>query len=233
MLLEVSQTYIPVDHCKQVTAEKCAIAILSQMKNASRVLDLGCGTGGSIDFFKLHAPGAHWVGLDIQDSPEVRARCRTDGEFHVFDGVDIPFEDSSFDLVYCKQVLEHVKNPYMLLKEVQRVLKPGGYLVGSTSHLEPYHSYSYQNFTPFGFCALAQDASLQIMEIRPGIDGLTLTFRRGLGAPGFMNRWFEKESPLNRLIAIAGFLMKRDIAWRNEAKLLFCGHFCFLLRNKV
>jgi SAM-dependent methyltransferase len=233
MLLEVPESYIPVDHCKQVTAEKCAIALMRQLRNSFRVLDLGCGSGGSIDFFKLHAPEAKWVGLDIEDSPEVRSRCRTDGEFHIFDGVHIPFENSSFDLVYCKQVLEHVKSPEILLKEVQRVLRPGGHLVGSTSHLEPYHSYSYQNFTPFGFCALALDANLQILEIRPGIDGLTLTFRRGLGAPGFMNRWFENESPLNRLIAIIGFLMKRGIAWRNQAKLLFCGHFCFLLRNKV
>lgn len=45
------------------------------------ILDLGCGTGASIDFFQKIVPNARWIGVDIEDSPEVNSRTRNDAEF--------------------------------------------------------------------------------------------------------------------------------------------------------
>ena len=53
-------------------------------------------------------------------------RTRADCDFVTFDGRRLPFEDASFPLVYCKQVLEHVEHPRELLSEVARVLEQGG-----------------------------------------------------------------------------------------------------------
>ena len=95
---------------------------------------------------------------DLPDSPEVRMRTRSDAEFHVFDGLNLPFEEASFDVVYCAQVLEHARHPESLLIDVARVLKPGGALAGSTSQLEPFHSRSTFNFTPHGLSLLLESA---------------------------------------------------------------------------
>ncbi len=103
------------------------------------MLDLGCGIGTSVDYFRAQDPEVQWTGLDLADSREVAQRTRTDARFASFDGVTVPFADESFDLVYCKQVLEHVRHPAALLTETRRVLRAGGAFAGSTSQLEPYH----------------------------------------------------------------------------------------------
>ena len=128
----------------------------------------------------------------------MRERRRTDATFLTFDGVHLPFNSQAVDLVYCHQSLEHVHSPQKLVKEIQRILVPGGTLVGATSHLEPYHSYSHWNYTPYGFVTLIDEAGLKVKEMRPGIDGMTLFIRKALGRPKFMNWFFAHETPIKR-----------------------------------
>ena len=220
---------VPDDHSKQVNAFKVAEYLFR--KNEARsavVLDLGCGEGNSVDFFRSLAPEVKWFGIDLESSPEVDRRKRKDASFIDFDGTKIPFENNYFDIVFCHQVLEHVRYPAVLLKEVERVLKPNGYFVGSTSQLEPYHSLSTWNYTPYGFHLLLSEAGLEFLEVRPGIDALTLIMRVGLGRPAFFSRWWNQESPLNSLIGLIGRLIKKNNRQINFAKLMFCGQFCFL-----
>ena len=212
---------IPADHSRQTLADSYA-------RPVARVLDLGCGAGGSVDLFRSLDPTVTWVGADIADSPEVAERTRTDAEFVTFDGERMPFEDASFELVYCKQVLEHVRRPEPLIGEVARVLEPGGVLVGSTSQLEAFHSRSTFNPTPYGVLLLMEAAGLELEELRPGIDGLTLVAWRALGMPRFFGRWWARESPLNRVIELTGGLAKLDARTRNQVKLTLCGQFCFM-----
>ena len=221
------KNYIPGDHSRQVTPEYFLEHLFGQDDDINVVMDLGCGAGSSLDYFRRKKPGIKWLGLDLERSPEVEARTRAEGEFCTYDGMHIPFADDHFDLIYCKQVLEHVRYPLDLLKEVHRVLRTGGYFVGSTSQLEPYHSYSLWNYTPYGFCCLMEEVGLQVVEIRPGIDALTLIIRRGLAEPGFFSRWWMHESPLNLAIGYSGKAMRKSPQWINLIKLLFCGQFCF------
>lgn len=196
------------------------------------MLDLGCGAGDSIDFFRGHDPEVAWVGLDIEGSREVRARSRSDARFVTFNGIDIPFDSESFDLVYCKQVLEHVQAPQPLLAEVRRVLARSGRFVGSTSQLEPFHSSSTWNYTPYGFERLLHGAGLQLLELRPGIDAGTLIARRLLGAGGRMEarwaRWWGRRSPLNRALDVYAAVRGMDVQSLNATKLLVCGQFAFV-----
>src|SRR3546814_5207428 len=78
---------------------------------ASKVIDLGCGDGRSRDLFRHILPDAEWRGVDIDDSPEVRRRRRLDDCFDSFNGIELPYETNSADLVFCKQVLHHVRHP--------------------------------------------------------------------------------------------------------------------------
>ena len=100
-----------------------------------KVLDLGCGAGGSIDVFHAKSNSISWFGLDIENSSEVKLRNRNDASFYTFDGTNIPFEDNAFDLIYSNQVFEHVRYPELLLTEIHRVLKKDGYFIGSVSYI--------------------------------------------------------------------------------------------------
>jgi SAM-dependent methyltransferase len=225
---------IPGDHSRQTVADAYAERFLRRPGRPPepRVMDLGCGRGESVDLFTRLEPAVRWVGVDLERSPEVDERVRSDAEFVTFDGVGLPFADASFDLVYCKQVLEHVRHPDRLLGEVARVLAPGGWFAGSTSQLEAFHSRSILNHTPYGLTLVLEEAGLEVVELRPVIDGLTLVSWRALGLPSFFYRWWgPRESPLNRVIEAAGRVRGLDARTRNQIKLTLCGQFAFLARR--
>jgi SAM-dependent methyltransferase len=223
---------LPSDHASQTLADRyIELEVGRSGQGPWRVLDLGCGPGTSVDFFRARDPDVQWVGLDLPDSPEVRTRARADARFETFDGVHIPFGESSFDLVYCKQVLEHVRRPAPLLAEVSRVLAPGGFFAGSTSQLEPFHSLSLWNYTPLGFADLAGEAGLTLLEVRPGIDAVALIAYRLLGQRRVFDRWWGGQSPLNRVIDAYGRARGLGATAINATKLVFCGQFAFLARK--
>jgi SAM-dependent methyltransferase len=235
-LEELLQSALPSDHARQTLADHYIGVGLGRAEGRPwRVLDLGCGSGRSVDFFRELDPDVHWIGLDVPDSPEAATRVRADAQFATFDGVKIPFEEHSFDLVYCKQVLEHVRYPAALLCHVQRVLRRGGYLAGSTSQLEAFHSLSLWNYTPLGLASLIQEAGLELVEFRPSIDGLTLIARRLMPGGWLVDRWWAKwwggQSPLNRMIDVYGRARGLDARAVNATKLLMCGQFTFLAQR--
>lgn len=226
---------VPNDHSRQISTIYLLDKVLAQRK-VRDVLDLGCGTGESIDYFKKKDPAIGWTGLDIGSSAEVSQRSRKGPEFFTYDGEKIPFADGSFDLVYCNQTYEHVRKPFALIKEVDRVLRPGGCFVGSVSYLEPFHSLSVCNFTPYGFNALLSETSLVLAEIRPGIDVLTVLTHRLTGRFPMLGRiidpfFAKRESPVNLLISVVGGVCGKSHQDINLLKLLFSGQFRFLAKK--
>jgi SAM-dependent methyltransferase len=225
---------IPADHHRQTLADDLLVtryAELARRGEGDRVLDLGCGAGDSVEQFRSLNPEVEWLGVDLPASPEVATRTRTDAEFRTFDGRSIPAEDDSIDVVYCKQVLEHVDDPRALLADVARVLRPGGWFMGSTSQLEPYHSLSVGNITPYGLHRLLQRVGMDLTEIRPGLDGLTLIVHRALGMPAITRRYWARESPPNRVVGLAARARRIDTRQANAIKLLLCGQYAFAARR--
>lgn len=223
--------YVPRDHARQVGAQYYLDLLMGRDPPPQVVMDLGCGTGDSVELFRTHNPGVDWVGVDIPASPEVRARQRTDARFVTYDGRTLPFKNGTFDLIYSQQVLEHVRYPAVHLAEIRRVLRPGAALVGSTSQLEPYHSRSLWNYTPFGFAELVAEAGLTLEELRPGLDGVTLTLRSYLDRPDGFVRWWLEDSPLNALIDAWARETDRSPEEVNIRKLQYAGQFAFLVRR--
>jgi len=223
--------YLPDDHAEQVNARYYIDVVMRHVPPPRDVMDLGCGTGGSVDLFRRHDPAIHWVGVDIADSQEATQRRRDDADFVTFDGRILPFADASFDVVYSSQVLEHVRDPALQLREVARTLRPGGAFVGSTSQLEPYHSRSFWNYTAVGFVELVGEAGLEVVELRPGLDGVTLILRSFLGRPASFSRWWDEASPLNAMIDEWGVGTHRSAALVNLRKIQFAGQFGFLVRK--
>jgi ubiquinone/menaquinone biosynthesis C-methylase UbiE len=98
-----------------------------------RVLDVGCGTGDYLRFMApLVAPGPA-VGVDLSAALISYAQRRTaPGQakvaFQVGDACRLPFAGAAFDRVVANQVLLHLADPWRAVREMRRVLRPGGLL---------------------------------------------------------------------------------------------------------
>lgn len=226
------EEFIPGDHSRQISIEYYVNKIIDKSNDKTySILDLGCGEGNSFAYFSKNFQNVEWHGIDVEVNPAITLDKEINKRFIKFDGINIPFQTEYFDIIYCRQVFEHVRYPKDLLKDVYRVLKRGGFFVGSTSQLEPYHAFSFRNYTPYGFNELLKENRLNVIEIRPSIDAFTLIIRRGLGCPKFFDIFWKIESPLNLLISIAGKLLWKSQKYINSLKLLFCGHFVFLSKK--
>jgi SAM-dependent methyltransferase len=169
-----------------------------------------------------------WIGVEVDDSEYT---TRDDVELRLFDGVSLPFADASVDVVFSKQVLEHVERPHLLIPDVARVLRPGGVFAGSTSHLEPYHGRSTLNLTPYGLKRLFETSGLELETIVPGIDAPTLFVRRLARGARYFDRFWAQRSPFNTLADGVGRVVGWDAEDRNAFKLLFCGQYGFIARR--
>ncbi len=90
-----------------------------------RHLDVGVGDGYTIRLLK---PTGEVVGIDT-DPAMMEGATRRGVEFKSASAYRIPFPDASFDIVTCIEVIEHLEQPYEAVKELGRVLRPGGYVV--------------------------------------------------------------------------------------------------------
>ena len=132
-------------------------------KITGKILDLGCGNQP----YRRYLTGVgQYVGLDYPPTREC-LESKVKPEVHG-DARTLPFADHSFDGVLCFQVLEHVDHPETVLKEMGRVLKPGG--VGLISvpffynlHMEPN---DYFRFSPYGIRELLARNGLSASQLR-------------------------------------------------------------------
>jgi SAM-dependent methyltransferase len=230
-LWSLMQDCIPNDHARQVSAIYYLDEAMTAPDAPDLVVDLGCGRATSAGLFRRHNPKVRWIGIDVGDSPEGEKRIPSGDCVVIYDGVRLPLGSNSVPLIFSKQVFEHVRDPRELLLDIARALQPGGQFIGSTSQLEPYHSLSLWNYTPYGFRVLVEEAGLRLEEIRPSIDGITLIKRAYFGRPPEYGRYFRSDSPLNVEIDEWGRETGRRPALVNLRKLTFCGHFAFRVRK--
>lgn len=92
-----------------------------------RVLDLATGVGAMAIRLEARYPGIVLVGVDLS-APQLAAAKKNHPHLRVAraDATKLPFADGTFDRVHCSWLLEHVPAPVEVLREVRRVLKPGG-----------------------------------------------------------------------------------------------------------
>jgi ubiquinone/menaquinone biosynthesis C-methylase UbiE len=107
-----------------------------------RVLEIGCGLG--TDGARFARAGAVYTGVDLTEAAVGLARRRFEleglpGEFRVADAERLEFADESFDLVYSHGVLHHTPDASAAVREVRRVLVPGGRAVVMLYHRDSYN----------------------------------------------------------------------------------------------
>jgi len=134
-------------------------AVATYVPHGAAVLDVGAG---AMPYYPLLAPVASdYAGADINAAPGVRWVCTLE---------DLTAPDDSFDLVLCTQVLEHVRRPEEALRQIARVLRPGGHAFVTTHGTYPFHPHprDYWRWTQQGFEALFEDAgALELVELVP------------------------------------------------------------------
>jgi len=126
------------------------------------VLDAGAGEGR----FRSEFAHTRYVGVDLAigdvawDYSGLDAICNLS---------HLPFARETFGAVICTQVLEHVPDPLQVLREISRVLRPGGQLFLSAPQSWHQHQkpYDYYRYTSFGLRYLMEKAGLQVRSIKP------------------------------------------------------------------
>lgn len=104
-----------------------------------------------------------YVNLDILPFPGVDLLA---------DAEQLPFADNLFQRVECDAVLEHVRHPRRVMREIERVLQPGGFAHIVTPFCHPFHEYprDYRRFTPDGLIEMAtrSDRKMDLTVVATG-----------------------------------------------------------------
>lgn len=107
---------------------------------SDRILDLGCGTGIVARVLRERlGGGARLTGVDINAPMLAKARSLApDIEWVEGNAVALPFADRSFEVVLAQQVLQFVPDRAAAIREIRRVLVPGGRIIASTWRARQY-----------------------------------------------------------------------------------------------
>lgn len=144
----------PVNTSRIRLREFAAEAAAVGTDKSFRVLDAGAGSTPYRDLFDH----VSYEACDLEDNGL---------QDYVCDIAALPMPDNTYDLVFCSQTLEHVPNPFKVMGELQRVLKPGGQLWMSApfiyeEHVKPYDFFRY---TRFAWRRMGRRAGLDVQSV--------------------------------------------------------------------
>lgn len=196
------------------------------------VLDIGCGSNGPRYAFTSPDPTTRSfriIGIDITSSCGVAVLA---------DAHALPVASQSIDAVVCVSVLEYVQEPFTVVREIHRVLRPGGVVYLSAPFVFPDHAPpdDLYRFSPNGIRSLARDfdeirvgsnrgpasafchvlvhflAISLSFNSRPVYGVLVDVFRWGLFWIKYLDRWIGNYEMAAKLYGNAFFLGRKPLA---------------------
>lgn len=107
------------------TAEEAAAFLLPELRSGMRLLDVGCGPGSITRGLAERVAPGQVIGVDIA-AEVLPASDLPNLEYQTASVYELPFSDASFDVTYAHQLMQHLSRPGDALREMLRVVKPGG-----------------------------------------------------------------------------------------------------------
>lgn len=122
---------------------------------SGRTLDLGAGSAKYREIIKQKA--SDYITFDMAAGENIDV---------VGDVLNLPFDNESFDVVISTQVLEHVEKPWIMVKEIHRILKKNGICILTAPFLSSYHAdpHDYFRYTVDGTKSLFKNEGFKIIE---------------------------------------------------------------------
>ncbi len=153
--------------------EEAVARFAASLPDRARVLDAGAGEGQ----YKQHFRAQRYTGVDLGVGDAAWNYRTLDA---VGDLASLPFADGAFDAAINVVTLEHVTDPARVLRELRRVLKPGGRLLLIVPHEWEVHQHpnDFFRYTRFGVEHLAAQAGFRVASIEPGGGYFRLLARR-------------------------------------------------------
>jgi SAM-dependent methyltransferase len=171
-----------------------------------RVIDIGCGSKPYISLFEKFY--SEYIGVDIENEGHTHENEDIDV---YYDGNHIPFDSNIFDTAVCFEVLEHVFNPRDFLKELNRVIRPGGILILTVPFVWDEHEQpnDYGRYSSFGLRHLLESSGFGNVKITKTGSDLTVLFQlvNAYFFKVFAIRRKEKRSNRDRFRSLFGLLL--------------------------
>jgi len=187
-----------------------------------RILEIGCGLG--TDGAQFAKAGADYTGIDLTQAAVGLAKRRFEldqlpGTFQVADAERLDFPDDAFDVVYSHGVLHHTPDTAAAVREIHRVLRPGGRAVVMLYHRDSYnYRVNISLLRRAGVHLLGWTAGVKLVHLLTGEpeESLREHARQLHAQPGYLN----PEEFLSRNTDGAGNPLARVYS-RSEARDLF------------
>jgi SAM-dependent methyltransferase len=135
----------------------------------ARVLDAGCGSGRTM--VELADYGDQVSGIELNEDAAELARRRGVGEVQIGRLEELPWDDATFDLITCLDVIEHVPDDVAALVELRRVARPGAWLLVTVPAYQALWSrhdeanHHYRRYSRSALRAAARSAGWQIERV--------------------------------------------------------------------
>jgi 2-polyprenyl-3-methyl-5-hydroxy-6-metoxy-1,4-benzoquinol methylase len=151
------------------------------------ILEIGCGQGATGAYAKTQGKCRRYVGVELAPDAALVATDRIDQVFVVdVETFDPPFAEGEFDVLIASEVLEHLIDPWRLLRAWRRFLRPAGRVYASSPNVankatvamllagrwdlesEGVMDRSHLRwFTPATFAAMFEDAGYEVLALTP------------------------------------------------------------------
>lgn len=125
-----------------------------------KLLDVGCGVKPFKFIYEQYTKTS--VGIDVNTSPHSQHVVDK-----IYDGRNIPFNDEDFDIVLSTEVMEHVMDPDLFLREINRVLKKNGVLILTVPFFVSLHEepHDYYRYTIHGLKYLLHKSGFEVLRV--------------------------------------------------------------------
>lgn len=185
------------------------VELLKKDNNRNRLLNLGGGTGQVSNM--LTELGFDVINVDIEVKVEDPKNIRLD----LNSDQDFPFKKEFFDFVFCQEVIEHIENPWKLLRRINETLKDNAFLLLTMPNIQSTHSKKiftkkgyFHWFTPDCFSYHINPLPVWEIELIAQKTGFVLKELRGNGEYYFQQNNSNQKEIINKNECLIFLLQK-------------------------